>query len=115
MESVPSLARGDETPRKKVPLFLRRRPHPLKSRARDSAAVAHEISCYLRWAQDVTEMTFDEIIVRVMDRALSDYLRRDGVWRALRSHFLAGHDGAGLGNSTPARKHHAGSPNHRRG
>jgi hypothetical protein len=45
--------------------------------------------CYLRWARNVTTMTFDEIIAKVMDRALSDYLRRDSAWRALRAEILS--------------------------
>jgi hypothetical protein len=34
-------------------------------------------------------MTFDELIVNVMDRALSDYFGRDRVWRSLRRQLLA--------------------------
>ncbi|HTB59226.1 MAG TPA: hypothetical protein VLC06_15235 [Polyangia bacterium] len=37
-------------------------------------------------------MTFDEIIAKVMDRALSDYLRRDRAWRSLRAKILSKHE-----------------------
>jgi hypothetical protein len=61
-------------------------------RRQDSAAVAREMYCYLRWARDVTSMTFDEVIEKVMDRALSDYLRQDRAWRALRASILSKHE-----------------------
>ena len=92
MESVPALVRGGEQPAKRRPLFLRRRPHPTKKRPPDPDAVAREMCCYFLWARDVTTMTFDEIIAKVMDRALSDYLRRDRVWRSLRTQILANHE-----------------------
>jgi len=92
MESVPSLVRGDETAAKRRPLFLRRRRRPTKLRRQGSVAVAREMYCYLRWARDVTTMTFDEIIAKVMDRALSDYLRRDRAWRSLRAKILSKHE-----------------------
>ena len=61
----------------------------MKMRRQDPAAVAREMYCYLRWAHDVTTMPFDEIIAKVMDLALSDYLRRDRAWRSLRAQVLA--------------------------
>jgi hypothetical protein len=72
----------------KGPLFLRR-----KSLGRDlrhrSSAIAYEMYCYLRWAEERTAMTMDEIIVGVMDRALSDYFRRDRSWQSSRGRILA--------------------------
>jgi hypothetical protein len=91
MVSTPSLLPGNETPAKNSPLFLRRRLQP-RLRRQDSAAVAREMYCYLQWARSVTTLTFDELIVNVMDRALSDYFGRDRAWRSLRRRILAKHD-----------------------
>jgi hypothetical protein len=89
MESMPSLVRGKETAAKKGPRFLRLRPHPPKMERQHAATVAREMYCYLRWVRDVTTMTYDEIITKVMDRALSDYFRRDRAWRSLRGQILS--------------------------
>jgi hypothetical protein len=45
--------------------------------------------CYLTWAQKMTALTADEIIVNVLDLALSDYFRRDRSWRSSRARLLA--------------------------
>jgi hypothetical protein len=37
---------------------------------------------YLEWARGATGMTTDQIIVAVLDHALSDYFRRDKSWRS---------------------------------
>ena len=89
MESTSSTRRDQQKPARKIPLFLRRRPRQPKTRPNESAAVAREVYCYLQWARRVTTMTFDEIIVSFMDRALADYLRRDSVWRSQRAEMLS--------------------------
>jgi len=90
MASISSLFRDEEEPSPtKSPLFLRRRTGGAKPRRGTSTTVAHEMYCYLRWAQGLTAMPIDELVVNVIDRALADYLRRDGSWRASRARVLA--------------------------
>jgi hypothetical protein len=92
MASISSLLRDEKKPSpSKSPLFLRRRARGARPRRGTSTAVGHEMYCYLRWAQGLTAMTIDELVVNVFDRALADYFRRDSSWRSSRAHVLAKH------------------------
>lgn len=92
MTSAPQMRRDVEGPSpSEGPLFLRRVTGRAGPRRPASTAVAHEMYCYLRWAQGMTAMTTDEILVNVMDRALADYFSRDRSWRSSRVRVLEKH------------------------
>jgi hypothetical protein len=69
-------------------LFL----HLVRSRVKTnliiSTATEHELRAYVPWAARHVMMAPDEILVRVVDRALDEYFKRDRLWRQERESVL---------------------------
>lgn len=92
MES-PSPRRGRPPgPTQTLPLFLHQVNSRVPIRAIVSAPTARELRCYVEWARELITMANDEVLVRVVDQALSDYFKRDRLWRPIRQTILADHD-----------------------
>jgi hypothetical protein len=54
-----------------------------------STVTEHELRAYVPWAAKHVMMAADEILVRVVDRALDEYFKRDKLWRKQRDAVLS--------------------------
>jgi hypothetical protein len=75
-------------PAQTLPLFL----HIVRTRVKTSLIIStftdHELRCYVPWAARRVMMDPEEILVRVVDRALDEYFKRDKLWRKDREAIL---------------------------
>ena len=77
-------------PTQTVPLFLHQVRSRVKTRLVISTVTEHELRAYVPWAARHVMMAADEILVRVVDRALDEYFKRDKLWRKEREAVLSG-------------------------
>jgi hypothetical protein len=76
-------------PTQTVPLFLHQVRSRVKTRLVISTVIEHELRAYVPWAARHVMMAADEILVRVVDRALDEYFKRDKLWRKERDAVLS--------------------------
>jgi hypothetical protein len=69
-------------------LFLHLVRSRVKTRLVISTVTEHELRSYVPWAARHVMMAPDEILVRVVDRALDEYFKRDKLWRKDREAVL---------------------------
>jgi hypothetical protein len=65
-----------------MPLFMTASRSRVTERVAMSAPVCSEMQSYLRWAVEVSRFSPEEVQVMMLDRALTDYLKRDRAWQA---------------------------------
>jgi hypothetical protein len=92
MEKTPRRRGRPPGPTQTLPLFL----HEVHNRKRQEVIISgflvRELSGYVEWAGRLTMMAPDEVMVRTVDRALSEYFKRDKLWRKERDALLVQRD-----------------------
>jgi hypothetical protein len=73
-----------------MPLFLGAARTRVKEEMTISAPVARELRAYVDWASGLAVMPDDEVRVRTIDHALTEYFRNDKAWQKDRADFLGG-------------------------
>lgn len=58
-----------------------------------SAPTARDLRNYVDWAVRLTGMSADEVLVRTIDHALTQYFKTDKLWRRERDQAAANRDG----------------------
>ena len=76
-----------------LPLFMTASRSRLTERVSMSAPVCREMQSYIRWGVEVSRFSSEEVQVMMLDRALTDYLKKDGAWQAEKTRRAA--EGAG--------------------
>jgi hypothetical protein len=64
-----------------MPLFFGMTRGRVKEEVIMSAATAKELRSYIDWASGLLMMPDDEVMVRIVDHALTEYFKRDTAWR----------------------------------
>lgn len=72
-----------------MPLFLGAARTRIREEITMSAAVARELRSYLDWASSLAMMPDDEVLVRTIDHALTEYFKNDKAWQKDRVDLLA--------------------------
>ena len=72
-----------------MPLFFGAARGRIKEEIIMSAPTARELRSYVGWASGLLMMPDDEVLIRIVDHALTEYFKRDGAWRKARSEVLA--------------------------
>lgn len=64
-----------------MPLFLGAARSRVKREIAMSAATSRELDSYIDWASARAMMPVDEVLVRIVDHALVEYLKKDLAWQ----------------------------------
>lgn len=64
-----------------MPLFFGMTRGRVKEEVVMSATTAKELRSYIEWASGLLMMPDDEVMVRIVDHALTEYFKRDTAWR----------------------------------
>ena len=64
-----------------MPLFLGAARSRVKREIAMSAATSRELDSYIDWASARAMMPSDEVLVRIVDHALVEYLKKDSAWQ----------------------------------
>jgi hypothetical protein len=81
-----------------MPLFLGAARTRVKEEITMSAPVARELRTYVDWASGLAMMPDDEVLVRTVDHALTEYFKNDRAWQKDRGEVL----GSAGGGAKPA-------------
>jgi hypothetical protein len=84
-----------------LPLFMSAGRSRVSERVGMSAATSREMQRYLKWASEVTGLSWDEAQVMMLERALLDYFKKDEAWQAQKSSGAAGDTDHREGGSPP--------------
>jgi hypothetical protein len=71
-----------------MPLFLGAARSRVKREIAMSAATSRELDSYIEWASTRAIMPSDEVLIRIVDHALVEYLKKDGAWQNERAEHL---------------------------
>jgi hypothetical protein len=80
-----------------MPLFLGAARTRVKEEVTMSAPVARELRSYVDWASGLAMMPDDEVLVRTIDHALSEYFRNDKAWQRDRAELVGAASGPKTG------------------
>jgi hypothetical protein len=75
-------------PQPTMPLFLGAARTRVKEEITMSAPVSRELRSYVDWASGLAMMPDDEVLVRTVDHALTEYFRTDKAWQKDRAEFV---------------------------
>jgi len=89
-----------------MPLFLGAARSRVKREIAMSAATSRELDSYIDWASARAMMPGDEVLVRIFDHALVEYLKKDAAWQNDRADFID----RGATKSTPPKADTAPPP-----
>src|SRR5689334_5336948 len=73
-----------------MPLFLGAARTRVKEEITMSAPVARELRAYVDWASGLAMMPDDEVLVRTIDHALTEYFKNDRAWQRDRGDVIGG-------------------------
>lgn len=73
-----------------MPLFLGAARTRVREEVTMSAPVARELHTYVDWASGLAMMPDDEVLVRTIDHALTEYFRNDKAWQKDRGDSRSG-------------------------
>jgi len=89
MDSANATRRGrPPAPVPTMPLFLGAARTRVKEEITMSAPIARELRTYVDWASGLAMMPDDEVLVRTIDHALTEYFRNDKAWQKDRGDIL---------------------------
>ena len=71
-----------------MPLFLGAARSRVKREIAMSAATLRELDGYIDWASARAMMPSDEVLVRIVDHALVEYLKKDPAWQNERAGYM---------------------------
>lgn len=71
-----------------MPLFFGMTRGRVKEEVIMSATTAKELRSYIDWASGLLMMPDDEVMVRIVDHALTEYFKRDTAWRSGRAELV---------------------------
>ncbi len=94
------------TPVPTMPLFLGAARSRVKREIAMSAATSRELDSYIDWASARAMMPSDEVLVRIVDHALVEYLKKDSAWQNERADVTDGR----AAKRTPAKTDVAPTP-----
>lgn len=89
-----------------MPLFLGAARSRVKREIAMSAATSRELDSYIDWASARAMMPSDEVLVRIIDHALVEYLKKDSAWQNERAELTDRR----AAKSTPAKTDVAPTP-----
>jgi hypothetical protein len=93
-----------------MPLFFGMTRGRVKEEVIMSAATAKELRSYIDWASGLLMMPDDEVMVRIVDHALTEYFKRDTAWRNGRAELSVEARPAALSSSAAAQFKTGGAP-----
>ena len=73
-----------------MPLFLGAARSRVKREIAMSGATSRELDSYIDWASARAMMPSDEVLVRIVEHALVEYLKKDAAWQNERAEFIQG-------------------------
>ena len=73
-----------------MPLFLGAARSRVKRELAMSGATSRELDSYIDWASARAMMPSDEVLVRIVEHALVEYLKKDAAWQNERAEFIQG-------------------------
>jgi hypothetical protein len=71
-----------------MPLFLGAARSRVKREIAMSGATSRELDSYIDWASARATMPSDEVLVRIVEHALVEYLKKDAAWQNERAEFI---------------------------
>lgn len=71
-----------------MPLFLGAARSRVKRDIAMSAVTSRELDGYIEWASTRALMPADEVLVRIVDHALTEYLKKDSAWQNERADLI---------------------------
>jgi hypothetical protein len=86
--TTPSRRGRPPAPVPTMPLFLGAARSRVKREIAMSAATSRELDSYIDWASARAMMPGDEVLVRIFDHALVEYIKKDAAWQNDRAEFI---------------------------
>ncbi len=86
--TTPSRRGRPPAPVPTMPLFLGAARSRVKREIAMSAATSRELDSYIDWASARAMMPSEEVLVRIVDHALVEYLKKDPAWQNERAELL---------------------------